>query len=304
MTNLVFTLEIAQKYYQSSDEFPISLDEAWQYAGYATKTVAKQALQSSDLIEDVDWILLTDRNSLQGGRPSENIFLSVEGFKQFGTISGTEQGKEIRRYFVVCEKQFKNVLKDSQNYLEILRLGQAVKDNLSQLEKLSSTHAAVVKHEIIGNVSISPTQMQQSLDVSLVANRLGLAFNKNLKTLELIQDTYSPEAYNKLKQLYQDLAVEYNQLIETQGTKDNRITDFLTLSCEYDSLQEKYDNLKTVANRQTIKTQELEAENKLLKAEIDLLNEVLRGDEPTKTGRKSKTTNNGNGSLKQLKPGK
>ena len=86
MTTLVFTLEIAQEYYNSTEDFPVPFDAAWQYVGYSNKSNAKRSFKSSGLVENVDWVFLNhDENSaqtgLQGGRPSENIYLSVDGFK-------------------------------------------------------------------------------------------------------------------------------------------------------------------------------------------------------------------------------
>ena len=272
MSKLVFTQELAQKYYDSEEDFPMPLEEAWQYAGYSKKANAKQALINSGFVENIDWVLLINQqNSVQqgsqGGRPTENVYLSLDTFKQLGMMAGTEQGRSIRMYFIECEKQLRRFQKTSQPYLEVLKLGQIVKDTFKQLENLSSTHAAIIKQELIGNISLSPIQMKRDLDASLVANRLGLAFNKNLKTLELIQDTYSPEAYNKLKQMYHDLATEYNQLVESQTQKDKQLTDYTELATKYDALQDKYETARQTS-RQRI--EKLEDEVKVL---TDIIND-------------------------------
>ena len=49
----------------------------------------------------------------EGGRPSEFIKLTIDCFKSFGMMAGTEKGKEIRRYFLMCERQLKQTRSDT-----------------------------------------------------------------------------------------------------------------------------------------------------------------------------------------------
>jgi hypothetical protein len=44
MTNLTFNQESAIALYQSNDEFPVNLDDAWQWLRYAKKQNAKDKL--------------------------------------------------------------------------------------------------------------------------------------------------------------------------------------------------------------------------------------------------------------------
>lgn len=43
------------------------------------------------------------------GRPSQDIWLSVEGFKLFALIAGTQRGHQVRMYFINLEKAVKQV---------------------------------------------------------------------------------------------------------------------------------------------------------------------------------------------------
>ena len=40
-----------------------------------------------------------------GGRPSHGYFLTVDCFKSFCMMAGTERGKEVRKYYLAVEKE-------------------------------------------------------------------------------------------------------------------------------------------------------------------------------------------------------
>lgn len=94
---------------QETEKFPISLEEARVWLEYSRKDHAKAALIGYGFVEDVDYEVLTTRELRpQGGFSSkEDIYLTVDCFKQLGMVSRTEKGKEIRQYFIECEKELK-----------------------------------------------------------------------------------------------------------------------------------------------------------------------------------------------------
>ena len=90
---------------QSSEEFPVDFDDAWQWIGYSRKSDAKKVLEvnfdkGSDFCGDF-------RKNNFRGRPLEKIFLTIDCFKSFCMMAGTEKGKEVRRYFLNCESELK-----------------------------------------------------------------------------------------------------------------------------------------------------------------------------------------------------
>lgn len=90
----------------SDADYPIDLDDAWQWLGYSTKQKAKQKLERNfDL--GVDFTSVNQMVKCADGKGfsrCEKINLSVDCFKSLGMMAGTEQGKTIRRYFLECEK--------------------------------------------------------------------------------------------------------------------------------------------------------------------------------------------------------
>ena len=109
-----FNIELAQELLDSPDKFPVPLDRAWTWLGYATKQKALNTLESY-FEENVDYVFKTSGHNSQdknnqtvekatAGRSSHLYFLTVNCLKEFGMIARTEQGKQIRKYFLECEK--------------------------------------------------------------------------------------------------------------------------------------------------------------------------------------------------------
>ncbi|WP_353123019.1 hypothetical protein [Planktothrix agardhii] len=112
-----FNKELAITLLNSVDDYPVDFDEAWQWLGYATKQKAEKKLKQN-FEEGIDF-LTKGLKSSTGGRPSELIVLTVDCFKSLGMMVGTEQGKQIRKYFIECEKIAKQK-PDALTELEIL----------------------------------------------------------------------------------------------------------------------------------------------------------------------------------------
>lgn len=93
----------------SDQEFCIDLEgetplgtPVWHWMGYSTKGNATRSL--SKLIEGVDYHL-SEVISGAGGLPRQIIRFSRDGFKQWGMLAGTDRGRQIRLYFIECEKR-------------------------------------------------------------------------------------------------------------------------------------------------------------------------------------------------------
>lgn len=120
MTNSDLNFETALALLESSDLFPVDFDAAWQWLGYASKQTAKdKLLRNFDRGEDFSSISI---KTPHGGRPSEFIKLSLDCFKSFCMMAGTEKGKEVRRYFLQCERQLKQVVQAPQSDTFLIEL--------------------------------------------------------------------------------------------------------------------------------------------------------------------------------------
>jgi len=104
---------------RSTDPFPIDFDDAWRWIGYSSKQKAYDCLKLN-LEEGLDFSTerlknrISEENPRKKGRPGKTIYLTTDGFKMFCQSAGTDKGKQVRRYFVECERQLKQRLKAEQ----------------------------------------------------------------------------------------------------------------------------------------------------------------------------------------------
>jgi len=121
----MFSQKLAMEFLNSKEAFPVDLDDAWVWLGYAKKQNAQDTLYSQ-FEKGTDFIRLSVKSST-GGRPRQSVMLTVECFKTLGMIALTPQGKAIRKYFLACEKIAKESIKASNPktaYLESLILAE------------------------------------------------------------------------------------------------------------------------------------------------------------------------------------
>lgn len=101
-----FSKELAIALLESEEEYPVNFDDAWQWLGYSSKQAAKKKL-ANNFEEREDYssnrMSVSHSNGLSASR-TEFIYLTVECFKSLGMMAGTPKGKEVRRYFLECEK--------------------------------------------------------------------------------------------------------------------------------------------------------------------------------------------------------
>jgi phage anti-repressor protein len=100
---------------ESSQEFPIDFDYAWQWIEYSRKDSAKSSLLNAGFIEGTDFrISQNNQENSKVGRPSEKIMLTVECFKSFCMMAGTLKGREVRKYFLDCEQELKRRIEEEK----------------------------------------------------------------------------------------------------------------------------------------------------------------------------------------------
>lgn len=118
MTNLAFSQQLAQQYYDSAEQFPIDFNDAWAWLEYSTKGNGKKAFDKCGFIEEVDYTFIhldkcVKGNNGGGSTRTNVIHLTCECLKQWGMMAGTPKGKEIRMYFLECERIAKAAIAQS-----------------------------------------------------------------------------------------------------------------------------------------------------------------------------------------------
>lgn len=122
----VFSLEVAQSLLDSGIEFPVDFDALWVWCGYSRKDSALRMLQDQ-MSESLEFIVShtkeEDVTAFGGYRSTTKYWLSVDAAKMFAMMAKTEKGKEVRKYFIECERIAKEKAQPKQlTTLEILKL--------------------------------------------------------------------------------------------------------------------------------------------------------------------------------------
>jgi phage anti-repressor protein len=96
-------------------DFPVNVDKLVKLKVYTYKRNVIRKLQEYN--EGKDYCSLESKNKT-GGRPSENIMLSVECFKSLCIMSKNDFGKKTREYYITIEEIFKKYMEESFNKLK------------------------------------------------------------------------------------------------------------------------------------------------------------------------------------------
>lgn len=113
MTNHSISADRVFALCQSQSQFPIDFDDAWQWIGYTRKDNAKRALLSCGFEEGIDLLINEELGTLDSPRAEECIMLTVDCFKMWAMMAGTEKGRETRIYFLQCERKMKQTIQIS-----------------------------------------------------------------------------------------------------------------------------------------------------------------------------------------------
>jgi len=103
------TEELIDQWIQEEDQgvqYPVDLDIAWQLAGYKKKQEGLINCRNN-LIEGVDFSQKSVKNPSGKGRSVIKMFLTCDGLKQLCLLARTLEGRQVRQYFIECEKKWK-----------------------------------------------------------------------------------------------------------------------------------------------------------------------------------------------------
>lgn len=124
-------------------------------------TWIKDRIEAYSFSENVDFLILSPKlGKTSGGRPSNEYFVSLDMAKELSMVDRGEKGKEVRKYFIQCEKAVKESLQRAPalpaNFVEALEmLVVAEKQKLSltskveELQPKAAFFDAVVESELV-----------------------------------------------------------------------------------------------------------------------------------------------------------
>lgn len=137
MTNLNISIQSQIKSTVASEvEFAVDFNDAWQWLEYSRKDAAKRVLVAN-FESGIDY--LTTHNKVER-QIIEEIYLTKDCFKQLAMLSNTAKGKEVRLYFLKCEKELRavkesNVVKAPSTLKEAMQVALAAIEAQEIVEK-------------------------------------------------------------------------------------------------------------------------------------------------------------------------
>jgi phage anti-repressor protein len=141
-----FTLDLAKNLYFSDNDFPVDFDVAWEWLGYSRKDNAKRSLENCGFVESVDYqaLRIVEELSTGGSTRKDVLKLTVDCLKHWAMMSGTEMGKQVRLYFLECEKIAKR--KHSQRELSRLDILEMALD--SEKKRIEAEAQLLAQQEV------------------------------------------------------------------------------------------------------------------------------------------------------------
>lgn len=153
MTNtLEFSQQLALSLYESTEEFPIYLEDAGTWLEYHDKATAKRAFLKCGFIEGLDYHIYAEPTTTGiSANPKQKLNMTVDAFKHWGMLCGTEKGKQIRYYFLECEKLAKKVtesvnpalLECLNNMQREMKVLSARTKRLDEVEKVTNDNKGI-----------------------------------------------------------------------------------------------------------------------------------------------------------------
>ena len=107
--------------HDSKNDFVIDLDDVWKWVGFGRKSDAKRVLEKH-FTKDIYYKIVLRKlpENLQGGRPTEQIIMTINTFKKFCLKAGTKKADEIHDYYIKLEELLQETLNDELKDNKIL----------------------------------------------------------------------------------------------------------------------------------------------------------------------------------------
>ncbi|MFS0515125.1 phage antirepressor KilAC domain-containing protein [Nostoc sp. UIC 10607] len=189
MTNLNISIQSQIKAtVQSDKEFSVYFEEAIEWLEYSRKDAAKRTLLAN-FEENVDYLVVlnpVECSSYKGSSRREDIYLTGDCLKQFAMVSGTPKAKEVRLYYLQCERELKAIKAAPKEPADILYLleqsAAAIREARSQAAIAEEKVALLAPKAEVYDVVVASDKLLSFSDAAKIINSPGLGRN-NLMSL-------------------------------------------------------------------------------------------------------------------------
>ncbi len=138
------------------NEFCVDFEQLIQWLNYTRKDTAKKTLERNFIFQKDFNLRHMAEVQIEGkrtvNRPKEVILLTIECAKSFAMLAQTEKGKQVRNYFLQCEKELFEIIKnptkqpsnnDAEDKFDLL--SQAISKNETTLEKIGDAYTTILE---------------------------------------------------------------------------------------------------------------------------------------------------------------
>ena len=270
--------------YDSTKDFVIDFDNVWKWLGFSNKANSKRLLDKQFIINKDYKILLTfadeQKKHIKGGHNKETIMLNVETFKKFCLKAGTKKADEIHDYYIRLEKTLQEVIHEESTELKLqLEHSENARDKIREKTLLEqfANNTQCVYYGLIDNAGDKNEKLIKFGNSNNLKTRVTShkgTYN-NFRLMNAFKVTNKLQIENAIKEHV--LFIERHQTITIKNKKYIEIinADGLLLSTLDKTIKDIIVSIECTPENYT----KIIEENKMLKKQLELLNEQVKKDE-------------------------
>ena len=270
--------------YDSTKDFVIDLDDVWKWLGFLNKANSKRLLEKQFIIDKDYKILLTkpseQKKHVKGGHNKETIMLNVETFKKFCMKAGTKKADEIHDYYIRQQQTLLEVIHEESTELKLqLEHSENAREKIREKTLLEqfANNTQCVYYGLIDNVGDKNEKLIKfgnSNDLNTRVTSHKGTYN-NFRLINAFKVKNKLQIENAIKEHV--LFIERHQTITIKNKKYIEIlnADGLLLSTLDKTIKDIIVSIECTPENYT----KIIEENKLLKKQLELLNEQVKKDE-------------------------
>lgn len=124
-----------------ANEETFVLRDVYEWLGYSTYQHAQTAFDNCGFAETLDFTIVTEkRKNGFGFREVKDICMTADCFKAFAMQARTERGKQVRLYYIECERQLKSIVQEQQLKPASLKDSDVVELAFEALGRIRNLH--------------------------------------------------------------------------------------------------------------------------------------------------------------------
>jgi hypothetical protein len=278
--------------HNGKSEFIIDLDNVWKWLGFSRKDPAKVVL-NKNFILDIDYKIVFQQplENLKGGRPQEQILMTVNTFKKLCLKAGTKKADEIHEYYIALEELLQETINEETEELrkQLMLKNKIIEKN--EFNKKMERHNLLIK-KLSGKRCVYIVEIEENKYIKVgsskdVDGRIKQLRRDYKNTNIIFLDVFECQHFREIEEsILQDEKIRenlYKNDIAGNISKEIvKLTDDFTYKILLD-IVEKYvkANVNLFTPDQLLEKQKLELEEK--KLEFDLFNNLINSDKYSKT---------------------